>query len=568
MSKRIVIVGGVAAGASAATKARRTSEDVEIVVLEAGPYISFANCGLPYYVGGEIADRDKLLVAKAEPFAKRFNVDIRTSTRAMAIDPARSIVMIQTASGSTDHLPYDRLLLATGATAVRPDVPGADDANIFACHTVPDVDAITAHIDQTGAKTALVKGGGYIGLEVAEQLLRRGLKVTLIQRPHQVMRSMDLEMAWPLEKALIDDGAEVILNDVVVEIVDEGGQSVALTQCERRIPFDLAVFGIGVRPNVDLAQSIGLTLGLTGAIQVDRFGRTSNSAIYAAGDNSETHHLVLDRPVNIPLAGPANKAGRAAGANMALDLIGAADDDPRRLSLKGVLGTGIVRVGKTVGGGTGLTETVATREGVDYAVTYMPGPSHAGYYPGAEPMMLKVLFDPDTGRLLGAQAVGGIGVDKRIDVLAVAITAGMTIDDLEQLDLAYAPPFGSAKDVTILAGFAGANTRRDVMPTITPAQLLDELAGDAPPVVVDVRTAKEHAAGHLDAAMHIPVDDLRDRLEELPKGKSLAVHCAGGYRSYLAQRILMNRGFDSVRNVLGGWTMIQRTRAARANAKD
>ena len=568
MSKRIVIVGGVAAGASAAAKARRTSEDVEIVMLEAGPYISFANCGLPYYVGGEIADREKLLVAKAEPFAKRFNVDVRVNTRAVAIDPGRSIVMIQTAGGSTDHVPYDRLMLATGATAVRPDVPGADRNNIFACHAVPDVDAITVHIDQTGAKTALIKGGGYIGLEVAEQLVRRGLKVTLIQRPGQVMRSMDSEMAWPLEKALIDEGAEVILSDVVVEIIDDRRQSVALTQCGRRIPFDLAVFGIGVRPNVELAGAIGLTLGETGAIAVDRFGRTSNPVIYAAGDNSETHHLVLDRPVNIPLAGPANKAGRAAGANMALDLMGAPDDDPRRLSLKGVLGTAIVRVGKAVGGGTGLTETVAAREGVNVAVTYMPGPSHAGYYPGAEPMVMKVLFDPATGRLLGGQAVGGEGVDKRIDVLAVAITAGMTVDDLEQLDLAYAPPFGSAKDVTILAGFAGANTRRGLMPAITPAKLLDELAGDAPPVVVDVRTAKEHAAGHLDGGLHIPVDDLRERLGELPKGKPLAVHCAGGYRSYLAQRILMNRGFDNVRNVLGGWTMIQRTRAARDNAKD
>ena len=568
MSKRIVIVGGVAAGASAAAKARRTSEDVEIVLLEAGPYISFANCGLPYYVGGQITDREKLLVAKPGPFSKRFNVDVRVDTRAVAVDPGRSIVMIQTASGSTDHLPYDRLLLATGATAVRPDVPGADRDNIFACHTIPDVDAITAHIERTNAKTALIKGGGYIGLEVAEQLLRRGLKVTLIQRPDQVMRSMDSEMAWPLEKALIDEGAEVILSDVVVEVVDEGGQSVAVTQCGRRIPFDLAVFGIGVRPNVELAKSIGLTLGATGAIQVDRLGRTSNPAIYAAGDNSETHHLVLGRPVNIPLAGPANKAGRAAGANMALDLTGAPDDDPRRLALKGVLGTGIVRVANVNAGTTGLSEKDCLREGLNHAVIYMPGLSHAGYFPGAQPMMMKVLFDPDTGRLLGAQAVGGEGVDKRIDVLATAITAGMTTNDLEQLDLAYAPPFGSAKDVEILAGFAGANIRHNLMPAITPAELLDELAGDAPPVVVDVRTTAEHAAGHLDGALHIPVDDLRGCLDDLPKGRALAVHCAGGYRSYLAQRILMNRGFDSVRNVLGGWTMIQRTRAARDNAKD
>ena len=565
MSERIIIVGGVAAGASAAAKARRMSEDVEIVMFESGPYISFANCGLPYHVGGEIADRDKLFVVSAAQFTNRFNVDIRTETTVTAIDPARKIVMFQKANGSTDQLTYDRLLLATGAKPVRPDVPGVERDNVFTCHTVPDVDGIVARLSGGATKRALVMGGGYIGLEVAEQLLRHDLPVTLIQRPGQVMRSMDPEMAWPLQQALTAEGAEVIVSDVVIEIVDEDGDSVAVTRCGRRIPFDLAVFGIGVRPNVELARRAGLALGETGAIAVDGLQRTSNPNIYAAGDNSETQCLVLRRPVNIPLAGPANKAGRAAGANMVLDLQGATDDDPRRLSLKGVLGTAVVRVGKACAACTGLNERALIAEGLDYTAVYLPGPNHASYFPGAQMMALKILFAPDSGRLLGAQAVGGEGVDKRIDVIATAIAGGLTIEDLEQLDLCYAPPFGSAKDLTIQAGFAGANVRRGLMPAMTPTELFDELAGDNPPQVLDVRTDAEFAKGHLDGALHVPVDDLRGRLDEIPTDKPLAVHCAAGYRSYLAQRILMNHGRDNVRNVLGGYTMIQRTQAAQAD---
>jgi len=312
-----------------------------------------------------------------------------------------------------------------------------------------------------------------------------------------------------------------------------------------------------------LAEAAGLTLGATGAIAVDDLQRTSNPVIYAAGDNSETRHAALDRPVHIPLAGPANKAGRAAGANMVLDLLDAPDHDPRRLRLKGVLGTAVVRVGGASAARAGLTETQARAEGVSFEVVYLPGPSHASYYPGAQMMTLKVLFAPDTGRLLGAQAVGGEGVDKRIDVIATAMHAGLGIEDLEQLDLCYAPPFGSAKDVAILAGFAGANARRGLMPTITPSNLLEELAGDAPPVVLDVRSDKEFADGHLDNALHIPVDEIRARLDEIPRNRPLAAHCAAGYRSYLAQRILLNNGFESVRNVLGGYGMIQRVQRAR-----
>jgi len=576
MAKRIVIVGGVAAGASAAAKARRMNEDVEIVMLEAGSYISFANCGLPYYVGGEIADRDKLFVVKADVFARRFNVDIRTETTVTSVDRAERVVTVRRSDGKYEKLTYDRLLLATGAESLRPPIRGLDRDNIFMVRSVPDVDAISDFLHQAtppGQAAAesiqrvplrtVVIGGGYIGLETAEQLLRLEVGVTVVEMADQLMLAMDPEMAQPLQAALETAGAEVILSDAVAEIADEGGRSVVVTQSGRRIPFDLGILAVGVRPNVELAAASGVELGDTGAIKVDALQRTSDPAIYAAGDNSETQHIVLGRPVNIPLAGAANKAGRAAGANMALDLIGAADNDLLRLTLKGVLGTAVVRVGKVVAACTGLNERAARRAGMDYEVIYLPGPNHASYYPGAEMMVLKILFARDTSRLLGAQAVGGEGVDKRIDVIATAIVGGLTIEDLEQLDLCYAPPFGSAKDVAILAGFAGTDVRRGLMPTITPAKLLEELVGQSPPVVLDVRSSKEFTEGHLDGALHIPVDELRDRLEEVPRDQPVAAHCEGGYRSYLAQRILTAKGWRNVRNVTGGFMMIRRQQALR-----
>ena len=562
MSERIVIVGGVAAGASAAAKARRMSEDVEIVMLDAGPYVSFANCGLPYHVGGEIAERDDLLIVSAEQFRKRFNVDVRVNSRVTAIDRDKQTVTVNH-EGESSELSYDRLLLATGTTGIRPPIAGLDADNIFTVRTVPDVDAITAFIDESKPQRALVIGGGYIGLETAEQLLRRGLAVTIIEMADQLMLALDPEMAWPLEDAFARAGGEVIVADGVAEIANVDGQSVAMTRSGRRAPFDIGILAVGVRPNVELAAAAGLTLGNTGAIAVDALQRTNDPAIYAAGDNSEARHLVLNRPVNLPLAGPANKSGRAAGANMVLDLQGAADDDMRRLTLKGVLGTAIVRVEGVTAACTGLTETAARMEGLDVAAVHVPGKSHAGYYPGATGLVLKVVYEVGTGRLLGAQAVGGKGADKRIDVIAAVIGGGGVIDDLEQLDLCYAPPFGSAKDLPVMAGFAGANARRGLMPSVTPAELLDELAGDNPPLVLDVRTDGEFAKGHLDGVLHIPVDEVRERLDEIPADGAIAVHCAAGYRSYLAQRILINSGRDNVRNISGGYTMIARTQAAR-----
>ncbi len=577
-SRRLVIVGGVAAGAAAAAKARRTSEDVEIVLFEAGPHISFANCGLPYYVGGEISDRKNLFVVTAGRLSERFNLDVRINTRVTEIDPAAQTVSARDRQGRTDRIEYDRLILATGANAVTPPIEGIDRPNIFTLRTVPDADTIVgcleriiprrSEADAAASSTespphALVIGGGYIGLETVEQLLRHGLKVTLVEMLEQLMPALDPEMTVPIGEALRDAECEIILGDAVRRIDDENGAAEAVTRSGRRIGFDVAILSVGVRPNVELAENAGIEIGPSGAIKVDARQRTSDRAIYAAGDNSEAMHLVLNRPVNIPLAGPANKSGRAAGANAALDLIGAGEDDPRRLEFKGVLGTAIVRVCDVVTGVTGINEKQARREGMDFAITYMLGPDHAGYYPGAQEMVLKLLYDPNDGRVLGAQAVGGRGVDKRLDVLSTAIIARMTVEDIEQLDLCYAPQFGSARDVIIQSGSASANVRRRQMRTVSPMEILAEMDGPNPPLIIDVRTPGEYERGHLEGADNIPVDEIRQRADEVPKDRAVVLYCRVGYRSYIASRILMNIGRDNVRNVLGGYVSIVRFRRAK-----
>ena len=574
MGKRIVIVGGVAGGASAAAKARRMSEDVEIVLIEAGPYVSFANCGLPYYVGGEIVERERLFVASPRLLAKRFNVDVRTLTRATGIDRAGRTVTVCKADGACEEIGYDRLVLATGTVNVAPPIPGLRRDNVFTVRTVPDVDAIVAHLSKVSpaeseivedeiaagrTRRAVVIGGGYVGLETAEQFLRRKLKVTLVEAADQLMLALDREMSEPLRSALIQAGADVVLGDGVREIVERDGRTAAVTASGRELPFDIAVLAVGVKPNVELAKSAGLAIGRTGAVRVDDMQRTSDAAVYAAGDNSEMTHLVLGKPVAIPLAGPANKAGRAAGANAALDLEGARDDDPRRVRIKGVLGTAVVRVCDVTAGVTGLTESLARREGVDFETSFMHGLSHAGYFPGASELVMKLLYAPADGRLLGAQVVGKDGVDKRIDVLATAITARMTVEDLEQLDLCYAPPFASAKDLVVMGGFAAANTRRGLMPAVTVSALRAELTGPRPPALVDTRSPAEFAAGHVEGAVNIPVDEMRARSGEVPQDRPVVVYCGVGYRAYVAQRMLMNLGRTNVRNLLGGWRLLQQS---------
>jgi NADPH-dependent 2,4-dienoyl-CoA reductase/sulfur reductase-like enzyme/rhodanese-related sulfurtransferase len=574
MSKRIVIIGGVAAGASAAAKARRTNKDAEIVMFEQGPYMSFANCGLPYYIGGEIPNRASLFVSDPFTFEVRFNIDLRLETAVAAIDRNKKAVSFTGPEGEPGSLGYDRLIIATGTVPIVPPVGGIDGPHVFFCRSVPDVDAIMERLDkilprdmeglretegsrfvmrkETGVRSLII-GGGYIGLECAEQLIHRGIHTTVVEAQDQLMGVLDPEVVRPVQDGIERAGGRVILRDAISRIETRGDRSIAFLENGREIKFDLAILATGVRPNVELAQKAGIELGATGAIAVDVYQRTSDPAIYAAGDNCESVHLSTGDNVNIPLAGPANKQGRIAGQNAALDLKEVDKDDATRLRMRGVLGTGIVRVCGVVAAGTGLTEKAARQAGVDVAVSYMIGTNHAGYYPNAAAMGLKLVFSPEDGRLLGAQAVGTEGVDKRIDVLSTAILAGMSVEDLEHLDLCYSPPFGSAKDIVIVAGSIAANALRGISPAISPLVLREELKSNTPPLVIDVRDEREYDTENLEGAVNIPLEDLRERLEEIPKDRPVVVHCSVGYRSYLAQQILQQNGWTNVRNLYGGF---------------
>jgi len=574
MPERLVIVGGVAAGASAAAKARRSNEEIEIMMFESGPYMSFANCGLPYYVGGEIDKRRSLFVADPKVFNRRFRVDIRLETTVTEVNPSAGEVTFRTVAGHEDRLSYDRLILGTGTVPFKLPIEGISAPNIFECRTVPDVDAILASLrelprtfqgqpgkspDEPVAKgKALVIGAGYIGLECAEQLLNRGLEVTVVEALGQILGPLDSEMTLPTLDALRAAGARVLLSDLVEGFDHSGNRSMALLKSGQKLEFDLAVVGVGVRPNVALAKSAGLELGETGAIAVDEHQRTSDPHIFAAGDNCEALFLPTGSRVNIPLAGPANKQGRVAGQNAALDLLGADEADAGRLRMRGVLGTSIVRVCGMVAGGTGLTEKAARRAGVDVAVAYNIGSSHAWYYPGAQSLLLKLVYAPDDGRLLGAQVSGPDGVDKRLDILATAVYGRMTVEDLEQLDLCYAPPFGSAKDAVNLTGMVAANTHRGISPSITPQALFEEQKGERPPFLIDVRTAFEFKIERLEGALNIPLEVLRERLDEIPQDRPLVTQCNVGYRSYMAQQILRQLGFEDVRNLAGGFSLAGR----------
>jgi NADPH-dependent 2,4-dienoyl-CoA reductase/sulfur reductase-like enzyme/rhodanese-related sulfurtransferase len=560
--RRLVVVGAVAAGASAAAKARRTAEDIEIVLVEAGPHMSYANCGLPYFVGGEIAERDSLFVVDAPSFARRFDIDVRLETRVEHIAPDTQTVALVGPDGITQELSYDRLVLATGTVPILPRVDSLSGPEVFMVRTVQDVDAIETRLQalngsRTGATpSALVIGGGFIGVESAEQLNSRGLSVTLVELASQVLPPLDPEMAIPARRALEASGIKVMTESGVMAVDRRGDRAEAVLASGRRIPFDVALVAVGVRPNIALAEAAGLRLGASGAIEVDQHQRTSDPAIYAAGDNSESRFLPTGEAVNVALAGPANKQGRVAGANAALDLTGRAGL-VRRPPSGEVLGTAIVRAGGVTAGITGLSERRARSLGLDAVTTYVHATSHAGYYPGAEALVVKLVWDRQNGRLLGAQVSGGAGADKRLDVLATAIHAGFTVEDLEELDLAYAPPFASARDAEVIAGFVAGNSWRDTAPTVSPAELLRELA-DTGVQVLDVRTPLEYAAGHLEGALNIPLDDLRSRLGDVPPD-ALVVMCASGHRSYVAQQILRQHGWQ-VRNLTGGWSMLEMLR--------
>jgi len=550
--QRLVIVGGVAGGATAAARARRLNETATIVVFERGPFVSFANCGLPYHVGGEIADRNKLLLQTPESLKARHNLDVRVRSEVTAINRAAKTVTVRRLDdGGTYEEPYDKLILSTGASPIRPPLAGIDHPRVFTLRTLPDMDRIKAAAES--AKSAIVVGGGFIGLEMAENLRRRGLVVTLVELLEQVMPPLDREMAAPIAEMLRANGVEVRLGDAVESFGDVGGGVRAKLKSGVEVTADLVVLSIGVRPETKLAQEAGLTLGERGAIVVDEQMRTSDPEIYAVGDSVLTKDAVLGGEVLIPLAGPANRQGRIAADNVF----------GRASRYRGSQGTSIVRVFELSAAMTGASEKTLRKAGVDYEKVYLHPMQHAGYFPGAAQMSIKLLFRRPDGRVLGAQIVGAEGVDKRIDVIATAIQAEMTVFDLEEIELAYAPQYGSAKDPVNMAGFAAANVLRgDVR--IAHADQLDGA------MLLDVRTAVEHAAGAIPGAMLIPIDELRGRARELPRDKAIIAYCAVGIRGYTAARILSQMGYD-VLNLSGGFKtygrFIRRRRRARQVAR-
>ena len=568
MSERlkIAIVGGVAGGMSAAARARRLDEHAEIIVFEQGDYVSFANCGLPYHLSGEISRREALLLHTPASLASSLNLDVRTGHRVTAIDRDAREVTVQTEDG-TFRQPYDALLLSPGAVAVRPPIAGLDHPAVHTLRTVPDVDALRDSLDglladcptDSPAPRAVVIGAGFIGLEAVEALASRGLQVHLVELADHVLPPIDAELAPLLADELAAHGVDLRLavSAQTVEPVDasaieessEAGSTgaVIVTLSDgSRLAADLVIVNVGVRPASALARDAGLDLGPTGAIRVDADQRTSDPHIWAVGDAVEVFHAVTGATGPVPLAGPANRQGRRAADSIC---------GHRTTPQASVLGTAIVRVFDLTAATTGANQATLRRAGIAHEVVHIHPGDHAGYYPGSETMHLVASFSPD-GTLLGAQGVGRSGVDKRIDVLATAIRAGMTADDLAELELAYAPPYGSAKDAVNMLGFVAQNVLDGTMPQWQ-AEDLDKAV--ATTLVLDVRSRSEFDAGHLDVALNIPHLELRERLDEVrdaAAGRAISVHCASGVRSYLATRVLLSEGFDA-RNLSGGWITLK-----------
>ncbi|MDD4890695.1 MAG: FAD-dependent oxidoreductase [Phycisphaerae bacterium] len=533
---RLVIVGGVAGGASAATRARRLGEAAQITLLERGEHVSFANCGLPYHIGGVIPKRESLLVQTPAGLKSRFNIDVRVRSEVVGIDPAgRTVTVRNQASGNEYVLPYDKLILAPGAAPIRPALPGVDLPGVLTLRNIADMDRINAAA-RGGA--VVIVGAGYIGLEMAENLARRGLQVTLVEKLDQVFPLLDPEMAAPVAAHLVQHHVQLTLGDGLAGFAEApGGKIDVLLASGKKLTADFAVLAVGVRPETHMAKLAGLANGPTGGIEVNEHMQTSQPDIYAVGDSVQVRDIVTGLPAVIPLAGPANRQGRIAASH-----IFAAQPD----RYAGTQGTSIVGVFDLTVAMTGPSERSLRRAGIDFRHVHLHPANHAGYFPGSKPMHIKLLYTPTDGRVLGAQIVGYEGVDKRIDVLAVAVRHKLTVFDLEDMELAYAPAYGSAKDAVNMAGFIAANAIRGLT---TPRHFAELADGD---YVLDVRTPEEFALGHLPNATNIPVDQLRGRLAELPRDRRINAYCGVGLRAYVAERILKQNGYDCT-NLSGGW---------------
>jgi NADPH-dependent 2,4-dienoyl-CoA reductase/sulfur reductase-like enzyme/rhodanese-related sulfurtransferase len=545
---KLLIIGGVAGGATAAARARRISESAEITIIERGPHVSYANCGLPYFISREITKRSKLLLQTPEGFDSRYGVKVLVQTEALEIDRKGKRVRVKGPEGES-WLDYDSLILAQGGMPTVPPVPGIDSPHVFRIWTVPDMDRIVAFIDEKAPATAVIAGGGFIGMEMAEAFVQRGISTTIVELLPHVMSVMDPEFGSMIESRLSAHGVSV-RTGVGIAGIDAGRASVTLTD-GTAVPGALVLVAAGVRAELTLSRSAGLVLGAAGGLTVDEHLRTSDPCIWAAGDMNEVLHKVSGRTVRVPMAGPANRQGRIAASN-ALGM---------SMTYSGALGTSVVKIFDAAAASTGLSETAARAAGFDAASVVVAKDHHASYYPGGKELVLKIVYDRASGRLLGGQCFGEEGVEKRIDALAAALHGKMTLNDLAGIDFAYSPPFSSANDPLNIAAFAGLNDISGYAPLVGAQEartLLAEPDGASPsaaprPLLLDVRNLNEYETSHVKGALHIPLDELRFRLDEVPRDAPIMVHCRSGFRSHLALRILMENGFKNVRNITGGF---------------
>jgi len=552
---KIVIVGGVAGGASTAARLRRMDELAEIILFERGEYISYANCGLPYYIGNVITDRDRLFVQTPEGFAARFKIDVRIRSEVTGIDrKAKRVTVIDLKSNKTYEESYDKLVLSPGAEPVKPPIPGIDLDGIFTVRNVPDTDRIKEYIKRNKVRRALIIGAGFIGLEMAENLHRRGILVTIVEMAEQVMTPLDFEMAAEVHQHLKAKNVEFYLKEAVTAFESRLGRLVARLSGGKELQVGLVILGVGVRPDSALAREAGLEIGGRGGIKVDEFLQTSDPDVYALGDAIEFPHPLLGKPMSVYLAGPANKQGRIVADNIVLG-------NKRRY--RGSIATAIAKVFDLTVAATGLSEKALRAEGIPFVCSITHSASHAGYYPDAQPTSLKIVFSPEDGRLFGAQIVGYKGVDKRVDMIASVLKQGGTVYDLQEIEHAYAPPFSSAKDPVNIAGFVAENIIGGLVKIVHWHELNEEELSRS--FILDVREVEEYKLGKIEGAENIPLNSLRDRLKELPRDRRIIVYCAVGLRAYLACRILSQNGFSEVYNLSGGYKTYEFVTEKQAN---
>ncbi len=545
---KLVIIGGVAAGATAAARARRIDEHAEITIVEKGPYVSFANCGLPYHISGDIQKRGRLILQTAEGFFARYRVNVMLNTEAIGIDRKRKTVRVRSSNGETE-IPYDKLILAQGGSPIRPHIEGVDSPNVFNLWTIPDTDRIEAFIKEHNPTSAVVVGGGFIGLEAAEAFSKRGISTTVVELTDQIMPPADPEFGTQIAEGLAEHGVAAITGKSVVGI-DWDSRTARLSDGVT-IPADLVLLAVGVRPNLDLAKQAGLATGSANGLLVDEELKTSDPDIYAAGDMVEVVRLPDGARTRIPLAGPANRQGRIAATNA----LGGS------MRYSGALGTSVVKVMDYTFSMTGLSEKAARAAGIDARSVTIHRAHHATYYPGHEDLSLKIVYAEADGKILGAQAFGKAGVEKRIDVLAVAVRAGLSLEDIAELDLAYAPPYSSANDPVQMAAFAALNDTRGFSRFVSAQEALARIRQGAA-TILDVRTYAEFVGGHIKGSIHIPLDELRDRLDEVPKRQILIVSKAG-FEGHLAYRQLVQNSREDVRYITGGYTSLRLIREAQ-----